>query len=81
MYPLKMVLLVVALDPLEVELGPRGEEDHLKEEVNPLEVEEDMKEEVDSLEVEDIREKVDHLEVEDHPNQTIPPPKEVVALS
>jgi hypothetical protein len=57
MYPLKMVLLVVALDPLEVELGPRGEEDHLEEEVDPLEEEEHMEEEVDSLEVEDIRER------------------------
>jgi hypothetical protein len=81
MYPLKVVLPVVALDPLEVELGPRGEEDHLEEEVDPLEVEEEMEEKVDSLEVEDIRKKVDHLEVEDHPNQAIPPPKVVVALS
>jgi hypothetical protein len=80
MYPLKVVLLVVALDPLEVELGPCGEEDHLEEEVDPMEAEEHMEEKWDSLEVEDIREKVDHLEVEDHPNQAIPPPKEVVTL-
>jgi len=69
MYPLKVVLLVVALDPLEVELGPCGEEDHLEEEVDPMEAEEHMEEKWDSL------------EVEDHPNQAIPPPKEVVALS
>ncbi len=58
----------MALDPLEVELGHCGEEDHLEEQADTLEVEEHMEEEVDSL------------EVEDHPNQAIPPPKEVMTL-